>query len=250
MLSIKRKLFHGDSWFFMFSIQLLSNLNNGGLKMSMKNFLAGIGLISLLAVVLVGCNGTSGEPKTSVPPTPTATVTVSPSKAPEPTASEPAPSPFVKIEAEKFSAISDKNPGKKDIIKKNITIGEGEQKEEFEIITAIKNGAWARYDQVNFGADTDTGAITFEARLAAGKAAAALSPSNRKVELRLDDPTTGTLIGSFTIDYTGNGVNWLAYEIKSCKLTNVTGVHDLYLVFSCREGVLSVMDMDWFQLCR
>jgi len=40
---------------------------------------------------------------------------------------------------------------------------------------------------------------------------------------------TGTLIGTLTVASTGG---WNNYEEKSCSITNTTGQHDLYLVFS------------------
>ena len=189
--------------------------------MLMKKFLVGIGLVSILALGLVGCNS-----KNDTKPD-----------------SNPDPVCILTQQAEDYTEISTKNlnPGKDDISKK--TIGEGEN----TVICAIKSGAWAKYETVDFG----TGVKKFEIRWAAGKAGVELA--NRMIELHLDTPE-GMKIGYLTVQHTGDPrepeEGWTAFEITSCDVSNVTGVHDLYLGFSAAAGVQSVMDLDWFKLYR
>lgn len=85
-----------------------------------------------------------------------------------------------------------------------------------QYITKITNGSYLMYSKINFV----TGPAIFDAYAA--------SEHSGTIELRLDRPD-GTLIG--TCNVTGNGSidNWERY---STIISSVTGVHDLYLVFT------------------
>jgi hypothetical protein len=88
----------------------------------------------------------------------------------------------------------------------------------------IKNGSWVKYASFNF--DAGAAAIDVEA--------SSLS-SQGTIEVRVDSPT-GTLLGSVNVLTTGS---WNSYETFSAILdTQLTGTHDLYLVFTGGSGSL------------
>jgi len=140
--------------------------------------------------------------------TPTATPTI-PTNTPVPTIK----SAFDKIEAENFDS---KNARELSIID-TVNGGKG--------IGYINNGDYAVYKSVDF----KNGANSFKALVA--------SSLTSTVELRLNSPT-GTLIGKLSISATGG---WNNYEEQTCTISNVTGVNDLYLVFS------GPVNIDWFK---
>lgn len=94
----------------------------------------------------------------------------------------------------------------------------------------IENGDYVKVKGVDFG----TGVTSFDARVAS-------ATSGGKIEIRLDSPT-GTLAG--TCDVAGTG-GWQTYTDKSCNITGVTGVHDLYLKFTGGSGYL--FNVDWWK---
>jgi arabinoxylan arabinofuranohydrolase len=87
----------------------------------------------------------------------------------------------------------------------------------------IENGDYIRVKSVDFG----TGAKSFEARVAS-------NTSGGNIELRLDS-STGTLIGTCAVTGTSG---WQTWVTKSCNVSSVTGVHDLYLKFTGGSGYL------------
>ncbi|MDQ2087750.1 carbohydrate-binding protein [Herbivorax sp. ANBcel31] len=89
----------------------------------------------------------------------------------------------------------------------------------------IERGDYAVYRNVDFG----NGATSFRGMVASELAT--------DIELRLGSPT-GTLIGTLEIEITGD---WGEYEEQICSVDGVTGVNDLYLVFS--SGPVNI---DWF----
>ncbi|MGJ8639765.1 MAG: carbohydrate-binding protein [Opitutaceae bacterium] len=96
-------------------------------------------------------------------------------------------------------------------------------------VQAIQNGDWAAYYNVDFG----SGVNAFEARVASATAGG-------NIEIRLDSPT-GTLVGSCAV---GNTTGWQAWETVSSSISNVSGVHHLYLVFTGGSGYL--FNLNWF----
>ncbi len=154
----------------------------------------------------------SGNQATSNPsatPTPTVASSLTPTKPAEPT---PGPrSAFVQIEAEKYNSINSSS-----IETITTTNGSG--------LGYIENGNYLVYNKIDFG----SGATSFKA-LVAGE----LTP---KIELRLNGPT-GTLIGTLSVKSTGD---WNTYQEQTCSINKVTGVNDLYLVFT------GAVNIDWF----
>lgn len=87
----------------------------------------------------------------------------------------------------------------------------------------IDHNDWIMYQRADFG----NGAVSFEVK-------AASEAEGGNIELRLDSPT-GPLVGTCRIDNTGG---WQKYAIKSCTVTDATGVHDIYLKFTGGKGFL------------
>ena len=94
----------------------------------------------------------------------------------------------------------------------------------------IENGGWALYRDVYF---SDGDAHTFIVN------ASALHEGGY-IDLYLDS-LNGELIGSCKIENTGA---WEAWRDFSCDITNVSGVHDLYLHFRGNSGYL--FDVNYF----
>ncbi len=97
-------------------------------------------------------------------------------------------------------------------------------------IGSCDNGDWARYASVDFG----TGQTYFNASLAV------IPPYNgQKIEVHIDG-LTGPIIGTLTTTSTGT---WSNFTVESTAITNVTGIHDVYLVFRGRYGICN---LNWF----
>jgi arabinoxylan arabinofuranohydrolase len=94
----------------------------------------------------------------------------------------------------------------------------------------IENGDWVMVKGVDFG----SGAASFEARVSS-------ATSGGKIELRLDSPT-GKLVGTCDVQGTGG---WQTWTTKSCKVTDATGIHDLYLKFTGGSGYL--FNVNWWK---
>ncbi|MFO7867793.1 MAG: carbohydrate-binding protein [Bacteroidales bacterium] len=85
-------------------------------------------------------------------------------------------------------------------------------------VAQIENDDWIMVEGVDFGS---AGASSFSASLA--------SPSSGgTIEIRLGSPT-GTLAGTLQVPNTGDYQNW---EIETTTLDQITGVHNVYFVFS------------------
>lgn len=97
-------------------------------------------------------------------------------------------------------------------------------------VSNIDNGDYIKVESVDFL----TGALSFEASVASN------GPGGN-IELRLGGKT-GTLIGTCAVSPTGG---WQMWEMVSCDVSDVEGVHDLYLVFTGSGGPL--FNLDWYQ---
>jgi beta-glucosidase len=86
-------------------------------------------------------------------------------------------------------------------------------------VQATGAGQWVKFGDVNFG-----GAVTsFSAQVAKADTSAA------SIELRLDNPVTGPVVGTVPVTSTGGQYNW---DTATGQLTGAHGIHDLYLVFT------------------
>ncbi|QUH29314.1 carbohydrate-binding protein [Vallitalea guaymasensis] len=61
------------------------------------------------------------------------------------------------------------------------------------------------------------------------------------IEIRLDSPN-GNLIGTLNLTSTGE-----AFNIQSCAISNISGIHDIYMVF---KGANDICKLDWFRLIK
>lgn len=98
-------------------------------------------------------------------------------------------------------------------------------------VCKISNGDWIKVRGVDFG---KKGTGKFIASLAA-------SDQNGKIELCLDNPS-GAVIGTCTVNSTGDMQTW---KTITCKTQKVKGVHDLYLKFTGTGDQL--FNFDWWQ---
>ncbi len=148
--------------------------------------------------------GTQAPPSSSSSPTPkpTPTSTVPPVQR----------SAFTKLEAESYNSFHSST------IQTISTTGDGSG------VGYIENGNYLVFNNIDFG----NGATSFKALVADSITA--------KIELRLNSPT-GTLIGTLPVESTGD---WNTYREQTCSVSKVTGVNDLYLVFS------GPVNIDWF----
>jgi hypothetical protein len=95
----------------------------------------------------------------------------------------------------------------------------------------LNDGEYIRLRGVDFG----SGAKQFQMM------AAALGGAT--ITLRLDS-NKGSVIGTLTIDKTGSLEKYRSFNTK---VTNATGIHDLYLCFSKTSGDVR---LDWWQFKR
>jgi alpha-L-fucosidase len=97
-------------------------------------------------------------------------------------------------------------------------------------IGSIAAGDWVRYNGIDFGTG---GYNTFMATVAVDS-----TNAGRNIEIRLDS-STGTSIGALTVASTGS---MSIFKEQYVTISNVTGVHDVYLVFPSA----SPANIDWF----
>ncbi|HEX2925429.1 MAG TPA: carbohydrate-binding protein [Ruminiclostridium sp.] len=94
----------------------------------------------------------------------------------------------------------------------------------------IENEDYTVYNNVDFG----KGAAEFQARVAS-------ATQGGNIEIRLDS-ITGTLVGTCAVAGTEDWQTWT--DVK-CKVSGVSGKHDLYLKFTGGEGYL--FNLNWFK---
>ncbi|MFC4147066.1 carbohydrate-binding protein [Micromonospora mangrovi] len=98
----------------------------------------------------------------------------------------------------------------------------------------LRNGDWARYDNVDFGG---TPPRDFLARVASGAPAGV----SGLVEVRVDSPTA-TPIGSFALANTGG---WQSWTSVPGNVAAVTGRHSVYLTFTSGQSG-DFVNVNWF----
>ena len=139
------------------------------------------------------------------------TQTSGPTTPPQPTPTPVKRSAFTKIEAEEYNDINASNLQEVD-------------SDNGKAIGYISNGDYVVYKSIDFGG----GATSFKARVA--------DQLTADIELRLNSPS-GTLIGTLPVATTGG---WDTYQEQTRDISGVTGVNDLYLIFS------NSVNVDWF----
>ncbi|MDP4180933.1 MAG: endo-1,4-beta-xylanase, partial [Bacillota bacterium] len=148
----------------------------------------------------------SPEPSNSPANTPTNT------PIPTPTTPITQRSAFIRLEAESY------NSANSSTIQTITTTNGGSG------IGYINSGNYLVFNKIDFG----SGATSFKALVA--------DSGTANIELRLNSPT-GTLVGTLPVASTGD---WNTYQEQTCNISNVSGVNDLYLVFS------GSVNIDWF----
>ena len=98
-----------------------------------------------------------------------------------------------------------------------------------ENVGFIEDGDWLRFNGIDFG----DGVASFQARVAS-------SSSGGDIQLRLDR-RTGKLIGTCSVSGTGG---WQSWKTIKCPVSEVTGIHDLYLVFD--GGSSYLLNINWW----
>lgn len=99
-------------------------------------------------------------------------------------------------------------------------------------VTSIQNGSYIKVKGVDFG----VGAESFSARVAS-------SGSGGSIEIRLDSGT-GPLAGTVAVTGTGGAQTWVT---QTTPITGVTGVHDLYFVFTGAGASSSLFNFNYWQ---
>jgi endo-1,4-beta-xylanase len=95
---------------------------------------------------------------------------------------------------------------------------------------SIVSGNYIVYQNIDFA----TGATNFQARVAS-------ATSGGNIEIRLD-ATNGTLVGTCAVTGTGG---WQTWTTKSNAVSGVTGLHNVYLVFTGGSGYL--FNVNWWK---
>jgi len=98
-------------------------------------------------------------------------------------------------------------------------------------VANIENGDFLKVKGVNFS----SGTASFDVRVAS-------ATSGGNIEIRLDDSTGGTLLGTCAVAGTGG---WQTWTTKTCTVSNATGTHDLYLRFTGGSG--SLFNVNWWK---
>lgn len=102
----------------------------------------------------------------------------------------------------------------------------------FECLSMIQNGDWAAFKYFNFSENVSR----FNAEVSS-------LTYGGEIEIRVDSPN-GPVIGRCLVQRTGG---WNKWEIASCPVNNVTGVHAVYLLFKGRIGRLFDLKSFYFE---
>jgi hypothetical protein len=97
-------------------------------------------------------------------------------------------------------------------------------------LASIENGDFIKVESVDFL----TGALSFKASVASAGAGGT-------IELHVDSED-GQTIGTCTVTPTGD---WQTWTTVTCDVSEISGVHDLFLVFKGGGG--SLFNLDWYQ---
>ena len=108
--------------------------------------------------------------------------------------------------------------------------GQGLSEVNNRAVTDIQNGDWIAVAGLDFG---HKGAASFTASIAAQAGGA--------VELRVDSPD-GTVVGTLTVP-AGDGT----YQTLTCDVEGLTGVHNLFMVFTGDDQAENLMSLDTWQ---
>lgn len=100
-------------------------------------------------------------------------------------------------------------------------------------VSDIHNGDWIKLQNVSFNVACHTFEVNCASALRGGK-----------IELRIDS-VSGTKLAEVEISHTGGWENWQTFSAPMT--TDVSGAHDLYLVFTGRKGP-KLFNFDWWRI--
>lgn len=126
------------------------------------------------------------------------------------------------------------------------TCGSNMQDVDCNYLSDIDNGDITRYDDIDFG----NGAASVKFALACGNP---ITAGSSKIEIRLDDLNSTTVIAPITIGYTGGWSEWIVLE-TFLTFPVMGGIHDVYFTyvrdcqtFNCEDETYNkVANIDWF----
>lgn len=112
-------------------------------------------------------------------------------------------------------------------------------------VGGTNDNQYLAYKNIDFGSDNH-GATKFSARLSVKG-----SNAGGNIEIWIDGPNTanGTKVGALTVQPTAPD-NWNVYKTMSTDITEVTGIHDVYLVLKVAAGKTYVANINWFQFSK
>ena len=114
-----------------------------------------------------------------------------------------------------------------------------------QCIGGTNDNQYLVYNNIDFGSDVN-GATKFSARLSVKG-----SNAGGNIEVWIDGPTSanGKKVGTLTAAATAPD-NWNVYKTMSTDITEVTGIHDVYLVVKVAAGKTYVANLNWFQFSK
>ncbi|MZQ83010.1 carbohydrate-binding protein [Paenibacillus sp. 5J-6] len=108
-------------------------------------------------------------------------------------------------------------------------------------LSNVSNGSYIKFANINFGDGSANGGIVRRHVLSMNAIAAAIQGGF--IEVRIDDPATGRVVGTFNIPGKGSGDAYSSYPIQidtGDKAAN--GYHDVYMVFHGNGNALFHID--------
>ncbi|UPM56323.1 carbohydrate-binding protein [Gottfriedia acidiceleris] len=112
-------------------------------------------------------------------------------------------------------------------------------------VGGTNDNQYLEYGNFDFGSGIN-GATNFSARVAVKG-----SNAGGDIEIWIDSPnsTNGKKVGTLSVTATAPD-NWNVYQTMSTGITEVTGVHNVYLVLKVAVGKTYVANINWFQFSK
>ncbi|MEH7515631.1 carbohydrate-binding protein [Gottfriedia acidiceleris] len=112
-------------------------------------------------------------------------------------------------------------------------------------VGGTNDNQYLEYTNIDFGSGNN-GATNFSARVSVKG-----SNAGGDIEIWIDGPnsTNGNKVGTLSTTATATD-NWNVYKTMSTEITQVTGVHKVYLVLKVNPGKTYVANINWFQFSK
>ncbi|PEC49138.1 hypothetical protein CON00_12845 [Bacillus sp. AFS096315] len=112
-------------------------------------------------------------------------------------------------------------------------------------VGGTNDNQYLEYENFDFGSGI-SGATNFSARVAVKG-----SNAGGDIEIWIDGPnsTNGKKVGTLSVTATAPD-NWNVYQTMSTDITEITGVHNVYLVLKVAAGKTYVANINWFQFSK